>query len=129
MLWSPTVNALIRVAEVFLLAAALVSQVSAQDLQRLQLGGAVYEASCAPCHGQLYDPGGPLGPESGAIPAFYAGSRYLLRLSPANISAAILLGVAGTGMSGLGGELSDEQLDALIAYIEWFRCRPGQRPW
>jgi len=126
-LWSPTVNLSIRVALVFSLAVACVPRVNAQD--QLQLGGAIYEAKCALCHGQLYDPGGPLGPESGAIPAFYAGSAYLLRLSPATISTAILLGVAGTGMSGLGGQLSDQQLDALIGYIEWFRYRRGQRPW
>jgi len=125
---SPLVSPFIRIAVIVLLMSTVARQGRAQDLRQLQFGGAIYEAECTPCHGQLYDPGGPLGPETGAIPAFYAGSRYLLRLPPQTISTAILLGVAGTGMSGIGGELSDAQLDALIGYIEWFRYHPGQRP-
>jgi high-affinity iron transporter len=115
------VKPLIRVALAFALVAVLTPPLRAQELQELRLGATVYEGNCAPCHGQLYNPGGPLGPEAGAIPAFYTGARYLLRVSPADVRAAILLGVPGTGMIGLGGDLSDEQLDALIAYIESFR--------
>jgi mono/diheme cytochrome c family protein len=120
------VNILLRIGGVVVLVAILVPQTSAQELR---LGAAVYEANCAPCHGQLYDPGGPLGPEAGAIPAFYVGGRYLMSISPPNIRAAVLLGVPGTGMNGLGGELSDEQLDALIAYIEALRYRAALRGW
>jgi hypothetical protein len=48
----------------------------------LQLGNELYQSQCATCQGELYDPGGRLGPETGAIPAFYVGSRYLLMASP-----------------------------------------------
>jgi mono/diheme cytochrome c family protein len=125
---SAAVNVLIRVAVALCLVAVAIP-VAAQELQVLRLGDAMYEANCAPCHGQVYDPGGPLGPEAGAIPAYYTGGGYLLRVSRLNLQAAILLGVPGSGMTPLGGSISDEQLDALIAYIEWFRDRGPLRPW
>src|SRR5215470_11676423 len=105
----------------FALCIAAAVPAAAQELGALRLGAMVYEINCASCHGQLYNPGGPLGPEAGAIPAFYAGGRYLVNISPANIRAAVILGVPGSGMEPLGGAVSDEQLEALIAYIESFR--------
>jgi mono/diheme cytochrome c family protein len=108
---------------------ALALPVRAQEVPQLRLGAAVYEGTCASCHGQLDDPGGPLGPEAGAIPAFYVGSRYLLHVSPQNLRAAVLLGVPGSGMVPLGGSLSNQEFDALIAYIEWFRDHGTLRPW
>jgi mono/diheme cytochrome c family protein len=102
----------------FCLVAALTRRAPAQELR---LGAIVYEENCTPCHGQLYNPGGPLGAETGAIPAFYVGSRYLMSVSPQSIRAAVILGVPGSGMEPMGGALSDEQLAALIDYIESFR--------
>lgn len=87
----------------------------------LLLGNELYQSQCATCHGELYDPGGPLGPEMGAIPAFYVGSGYLLMATPQQLRVAILIGVPGTGMNGLGGQISNEGLEALIDYVESFR--------
>ena len=115
------VNRLHPVLVAFLLTAALTSAATAQNVRELRFGAAVYETNCATCHGQLYNPGGPLGPETGAIPAFYVGSRYLLNVSPERIRIAVILGVPGTGMIGVGGAISDDQLEALLAYIESFR--------
>ena len=121
MLFSRQVISLKRAALASVFVAVLAAPGAAQEVREFRLGAAVYEGNCAPCHGQLYNPGGPLGPETGAIPAFYAGGRYLLNVSPASIRAAVILGVPGSGMEPLGGAVSDEQLEALIAYIESFR--------
>jgi mono/diheme cytochrome c family protein len=91
--------------------------------QNLELGRAVYVEDCANCHGEIEYPGGPVDPERGAFPPYYAGNSYLLNVSPANIRAAILYGVTGTGMTGWGGDLSNEALDSLIGYIEYIRWR------
>ena len=100
--------------------AAAASRASAQN-PYLQLGNELYQSQCATCHGELYDPGGPLGPEAGAIPAFYVGSRYLMMASPQQLRVAILMGVTGTGMNGLGGQISNVGLESLIDYVESFR--------
>ena len=93
---------------------------STAEAQNLALGNAVYQENCAPCHGEL----GPLPPraaEDGAIPAYYSGGNYILSVPPGVISNAVVFGVPGSGMNGFGGAISNEQLGALIAYIESFR--------
>ena len=102
-----------------LLAAAATARVAAA--QELRLGAYVYQAECAPCHGELSYPGGPIYPEPGVNPAFFAGGSYLMQVPPATLRAAILYGVTGTHMNGIGGMLSNQDLEALIAYIESFR--------
>ena len=100
--------------------ACLATNVAAQELE---VGAAIYQQQCAYCHGELGYPGGPYypEPEPGVNPAFYAGSFYLMRVPPIDIRAAVLYGVTGTGMTGIGGAFSNEELGALIAYIESFR--------
>jgi mono/diheme cytochrome c family protein len=80
----------------------------------------VYAQQCAGCHGELDVASGPLDAERDALPAYYAGHRYLRTASPQAIRAAVLFGVPGTGMVGLGGALSDEELESLLAYIASF---------
>jgi len=89
--------------------------------QELQLGAAIYQQQCAVCHGELYRPDGPLDAESGPLPAYYAGHSYLMSVPPMYIRTAVLYGVTGTNMHGIGGAMSNGELNALIAYIESFR--------
>jgi mono/diheme cytochrome c family protein len=100
-----------------LAAPLLIAPASAQE--ELRLGAEVYSYKCASCHGDL----GPDGPDAGGevVPPFFVGPRYLYAVSPRDIRAAVLYGVPGTGMIGMGGELSDEEIEALIEYIEYYR--------
>ena len=105
----------------FALLVAAIAWSTAAAAQYLPLGADIYQRACVSCHGEIYAPYGPISEEPGVIPAFYVGNAYLPRIPPSALSAAILLGVTGTGMNGLGGSLSNEELESLIAYIESFR--------
>jgi mono/diheme cytochrome c family protein len=94
---------------------------SSAAAQSWNLGRLVYIQNCAPCHGEIESPGGPVAPERGAVPAYYAGSNYLMAVPPRTIRVAVLYGVTGTGMNGMGGQLSDVEIESLIGYIESFR--------
>lgn len=106
-----------RAAPVVALLLALAAPAAAQN----ELGNAVYQQNCAACHGELAPPqSGPVDREEGAIPAYYSGNNYLLRVSPEQMQAAILYGVPGAGMTGFGGALSSGEIEALMAYIYSF---------
>jgi mono/diheme cytochrome c family protein len=80
-------------------------------------GRSVYAVRCAPCHG---DGGAGDGPAAAALepkprnfrdPAFWSGR------SPVQLKLVVEHGRPGTMMAPFQGVLSDEEIDAVVAYL------------
>lgn len=76
-----------------------------------EMGRALYESNCAPCHGS--DGRGGLGPA-------LRPSTYVQARSDEELVAFLLAGRSGTAMAGLEGILTEEELqNVLILLREW----------
>ena len=92
---------------------------SGKDDAKMQMGGALYAASCAVCHGSPQRPSG--APASEAL--HLALSTSVALPSPGNLIRIILQGMAppdgerGPMMPGFSGALTDEQVASLVGYL------------
>jgi cytochrome c oxidase cbb3-type subunit 3 len=97
----------------------------------LALGRQVYMARCVSCHGERGHGDGPIasdlkGPPVGDL----TDGRWKHGERPEEIRAVVERGVKDTAMSGWKGMISDRQLGAVVAYVEYLagRRRPVAAP-
>jgi mono/diheme cytochrome c family protein/plastocyanin len=120
----------------------LVAQIARQSTndQELETGRELYSANCAACHGEAGDGGGVMagsltaqdmavmqegsagisGHES-LPPVDFTDAASALGASPALLEGKIIRGGMGTGMPNWGPILTDEEVKALIAYLQTFQ--------
>jgi len=84
-------------------------------------GQTIYASRCAFCHGEGGRGDGPAGVTMKPPPPDMTSPAFWQRRTPQTLRTVILRGVPGTAMPGYQGTLDDEQLDALIGYLEGFR--------
>jgi cytochrome c oxidase subunit 2 len=96
-----------------------------------RVGGELFAANCAACHGERGDGRGVMAPALAASlppstmpgrgkPADFTDARAMLGGSSALLAGKILRGGMGTGMPNWGAILTDEQVRALVAYLWTF---------
>jgi len=108
--------------------AALVSYtISAAEGSSLEVGQELYATNCAVCHGEFGE-GGPNPARQGDIIAPISTSEYLKTRNDGTLRAIIAQGQPNFGMSPFGsvfgGPLSDEEIDALVAYLRSWEANP-----
>jgi cytochrome c oxidase subunit 2 len=104
---------------------------SAGSPAQRRVGGELFAANCAACHGEQGDGRGVMAPALAANlppssmpgrgkPADFTDRRNMLGASSALLAGKILRGGMGTGMPNWGAILTDEQVRALVAYVWTF---------
>jgi len=98
----------------------------------LEIGQEVYTKNCALCHGDFGE-GGPNPARQGDIIAPISTSEYLKTRDDSTLRAIIAQGQPNFGMSpfgsAFGGPLSDEEIDAVVAYLRsWEENPPVELP-
>ena len=112
--------------------------------QERQIGGQLYTANCAACHGergggngvfaeQLAQPanGGRTEVQTGQMttrPADFTDPIRMLSASPAHLQGKIIRGGMGTGMPYWGPIFSEDQTWALVAYLWTFQFEMEKKP-
>ena len=102
-----------------------------------RVGGELYAANCAACHGEGGDRRGVMAPALAASlppstmpgrgrPADFTDRRTMLGASSALLAGKILRGGMGTGMPNWGAILTDEQVRALVAHVWTFSLSDHQ---
>jgi len=110
----------------------------------LEIGGQLYAANCAACHGgtgagdgvfadqleKSNDGQHPLAPagEMTLRPSDFTDPEHMLAASPAHLQGKILRGGMGTGMPYWGPIFTDEQTWSLVAYIWSFQFDLEEHP-
>jgi mono/diheme cytochrome c family protein len=93
----------------------------------LELGQDLFAKNCSPCHGDFGE-GGPNPSRPGDIIAPISSAEFLETRDDATLRAIISQGQPNFGMSpfgnAYGGPLSDEEIDALVAFIRSWQAKP-----
>jgi len=93
----------------------------------IERGQELFQNNCAPCHGEFGE-GGVLPGTSGRVIAPISTAEFLNTRDDATIRAIIESGQPGLGMSPFGvsqgGPLSDEDVDALVAFLRSWQANP-----
>ena len=79
-------------------------------------GKKVYQSNCVACHGTEADGNGPAAPALRPPPADFTSAAFWGGRDDAKVKAVIRSGKPGTPMMAYG-QLSDTQLDDLIAFL------------
>jgi len=94
-----------------------------------QAGAQLFAENCAACHGQFGE-GGPNPTRAGDMIPPISSSEFLTTRDDTTIRNIIEQGQPDLGMnpfgSGYGGSLSDDQVDALVAFIRAWQANPPQ---
>jgi mono/diheme cytochrome c family protein len=94
-------------------------------------GEKVFSDNCTACHGK-YGQGGPNPTRSGDIIAPISSSEYLKTRDDATIRNIIIQGQPDFGMSpfgsAYGGQLNDDQIEAVVAFIRNWETNPPVIP-
>jgi mono/diheme cytochrome c family protein len=98
---------------------AFIWQSQATDEQR-QMGAALYAQNCAACHGRTGQGDGVFGQEFDQATNF-TDAKTMLGASTAVLDGKIRRGGMGTGMPYWGTIFTDEEIEALIAYLWTFQ--------
>ncbi len=92
-----------------------------------EAGAQLFAANCAPCHGPFGE-GGPNPTRPGDIIAPISSAEFLKTRDDLTLRNIISQGQPTFGMSpfgaAYGGPLSDEQIDALVAFIRSWQANP-----
>ncbi|HID21504.1 MAG TPA: cytochrome c [Planctomycetaceae bacterium] len=98
--------------------------------ERLQRGNVLFRVNCAECHGITGDGNGPKAGGMNPRPRDYRKGIFKFTstkpgLKPARVDLArtIRQGIPGTYMPSFEGDLSDEDIDALVEYVRWLSMR------
>jgi high-affinity iron transporter len=84
-------------------------------------GRTIYATRCSPCHGMDGRGDGPGAAALDPKPRNFRDPEFWKTRTPAQIREVVLKGKPGTLMAPFEGALSDEEIDAVIHYLETFR--------
>lgn len=88
-----------------------------------EVGAQLFAKNCAACHGQ-YGQGGPIPGRTGDMITSISSSDFLKTRDDTTLRNIISLGQPDSGMTAFGGSLSDDQIDALVAYMRSWETNP-----
>lgn len=93
----------------------------------IQLGQGLFAQNCSSCHGEFGE-GGPNPARAGGIISPISTSDFLNTRDDSTIRAIIAQGQADLGMPAFasfnGGQLSDDEVDAIVAFIRSWEANP-----
>jgi high-affinity iron transporter len=89
-------------------------------------GRAIYEKSCASCHGSLGRGDGPAAPGMTPPPPAIGTVEAMHGVTPALMYRIVSVGVAGTPMAGWADRLSADERWNVVAYVNAMRAPAGQ---
>jgi len=92
----------------------------------LAAGRAIYERSCASCHGPRGLGDGPAAAGMNPKPPAVGSAADMHDRSPALLFRIVSVGVAGTPMVGFASQLSAEERWNVVSYIASLRANPAQ---
>jgi high-affinity iron transporter len=97
----------------------------------LELGGSIYRANCAGCHGMTGLGDGPNGSGLDPAPTNLTSSDSLADTSPLDFYRRVTIGVAGTSMPSFEAALTAEERWAVAAYASTLRLSslPATADW
>lgn len=90
-------------------------------------GRAIFEKSCASCHGAAGMGDGPAGRLMKPAPPAIGTPAYMHGISPAMTYRILSVGIAGTPMTGFAGTLTPEQRWNVVAYLNSLRSSRAQQ--
>jgi high-affinity iron transporter len=93
----------------------------------LASGRAIYERSCASCHGMTGQGDGPAGARLSPRPPAIGSAVLMNGVTPGLTYRVISVGVPGTPMAGYAGSLTSEQRWNLVGYVTSLRSTRAQR--
>ncbi len=91
-------------------------------------GRSVYDTACASCHGATGKGDGPAGAGLTPPPADFTDAFHARFYSDAARVHIVRKGIAGTGMAGFEGTLSEKDVLDVYAYVKGLRPAPGTAP-
>jgi mono/diheme cytochrome c family protein len=89
------------------------------------VGRRLYLERCAPCHGERGDGDGPAAAAIEPKPQNFRDAAFWKGRTTAQLRQAVRQGKPGTLMAPFEGVLSDEEIDAVVAYLAQFRPPAG----
>ncbi|HEU4565167.1 MAG TPA: FTR1 family protein [Gemmatimonadaceae bacterium] len=93
----------------------------------LASGRAIYQRSCAQCHGAAGDGKGPAAAAMNPPPPALGDPEVMRDVTPALMYRVLSVGIAGTPMKGWSDELSPEQRWDVVAYLQAMRATEAER--
>jgi mono/diheme cytochrome c family protein len=97
----------------------------------IQVGQGLFAQNCSVCHGEFGE-GGPNPTRAGDVIAPISSSEFLQTRDDSTIGAIIAQGQPDLGMppfgSSYGGPLSDDEVDAIVAFIRSWEANPLVEP-
>jgi mono/diheme cytochrome c family protein len=91
-------------------------------------GERVYLERCSACHGEHGDGNGPAAAALDPRPQNFRDAAFWKSRTMAQLKQVVLQGKPGTLMAPFEGVLSDEEIDAVVAYLAQFRPATGAGP-
>jgi high-affinity iron transporter len=91
-------------------------------------GERVYLERCSACHGEHGDGNGPAAAALDPRPQNFRDAAFWRDRSTAQLKQVVRQGKPGTLMAPFEGVLSDEEIDAVVAYLAQFRPAAGAGP-
>jgi high-affinity iron transporter len=90
-------------------------------------GKAIYERSCASCHGATGQGDGAAGQSMSPKPPAIGTMEHMRGVTPALTFRVLSVGIAGTPMAGYAGTLTPEQRWNVVAYVTSLRATHAQQ--
>jgi high-affinity iron transporter len=90
-------------------------------------GKAIYERTCASCHGARGLGDGPAGQSMNPKPPAIGTAEHMRGVTPALAYRVLSVGIAGTPMAGYAGSLTPEQRWNVVAYVNSMRATHAQQ--
>jgi mono/diheme cytochrome c family protein len=106
---------------------AAVSVAGAEQTGR-PTGERVYLERCSACHGDHGDGNGPAAAALEPKPQNFRDAAFWKGRTTAQLQQVVRQGKPGTLMAPFQGVLSDEEIDAVVAYLAQFRPAAGAGP-
>ncbi len=90
-------------------------------------GKAIFQQSCASCHGIAGLGDGPAGAKMHPAPPAIGTQAHMRGVSPALMYRIMSVGIAGTPMAGFGGTLTSAQRWNVVGYVNSLRANHAQQ--
>lgn len=91
------------------------------------IGASIYKSKCAFCHGDNGDGQGPSGKFLKPPPGDFTDSQWIHGGEMEDIVKVIREGVDGTAMVGFASALTEEEIEAIAAFVQQF-SKPVEEP-